>query len=270
MSEPGLYHDVPESEYHADPDSLSVTGAKLLLKAPALFRHRMDNPEHRDVFDYGRAAHALVLGVGSPIRVVHAADWRSKDAREERDHARANGETPLLEKDHQRVADMADALSSHTLAMRLLSEGEPEVSAYAPDDETGVMRRCRFDWLGKSVLTDYKTAASSDPRDLAGRYGAIRKFGYDQQAAWYTDLARDLGHPAAAFAFIVQAKEPPHLVTVAYIDDADLWDARAANRHALEVFRDCRASGVWPGYLPDDTAAVISLHQQTYQEEHIA
>ncbi len=267
---PGFYDNIPEAEYHADRDSLSVSGAKLILKAPALFRYRLDNPEHKDVFDVGSAAHSLVLGVGAPIRVVYADSWRGKDAREERDHARANGETPLLEADHKRVVAMADELSSHTLAMRLLADGKPEVSAYATDEATGVIRRGRFDWLGPQVLTDYKTAASVAPADLSGRYGAVKKWGYDLQAAWYTDLARDLGHPAAEFAFIFQMKEPPYLVTVARVPDRELYDARARNQAALERFRDCTETGIWPGYLPDTACAALSLTDQTYEEEIVA
>ena len=270
MRAPGFYPDIDEAEYHADPASLSVSGAKLILKAPALFRHRMDNPEHKDVFDIGTAAHALVLGVGAPLEVVEADSWRTKEARAAKDAAREAGKTPLLAADHARVMAMADVLSSHRLAMRLLSDGQAEVSAYAEDKATGVTRRGRFDWLGSSVLTDYKTCASADPQDLAGRYGSIRKWGYDKQAAWYIDLTRDLGHPAAAFAFIFQMKEPPYLVTVAYIDEADLWQARDDNARALEVFRDCTESGVWPGFLPDDAAALVSLDQQTYRTEQVA
>lgn len=266
----GFHDDIPEVAYHADRSSLSVSGAKLLLKAPALYRWQLDHPTHRDVFDVGSAAHRLVLGVGPEIEVVDADSWRTKAAQEGRDAARAAGRIPLLTADHERVRAMADALASHTLAMRLLSDGRPEVSAYAVDPETGVMRRGRLDWLGSSVLTDYKTAASSDPRDLAGRYGAIRKWGYDRQAAWYLDLARDLGHPALAFAFIVQMKEPPYLVTVAYVDEDDLWQAREDNARALQIFADCTATGQWPGYLPDDVAAVVSLTDQTYEQERIA
>jgi hypothetical protein len=270
MRAPGFYDDIPEREYHADRDSLSVSGAKVLLKAPALFKWQQDHPVHKDVFDVGSAAHALVLGVGAPIEVIDAPTWQTKAAKEARETARAEGKTPLLTADYQRVQAMADALSSHTLAMRLLSEGRPEVSAYAEDEATGVMRRCRFDLLGPALVTDYKTAASVDPRDLAGKYGAVKKWGYDSQAAWYTDLARDLGHPALAFSFVFQMKEPPYLVTVATLRDDDLWEARDRNRHALEIFRDCRESGIWPGYLPDDTAAVISLSDQTYSEELVA
>ena len=162
---------------------------------------------------------------------------------------------------------MADELSSHTLAMRLLSQGEPEVSAFCEDEESGVMRRARFDWLGPRWITDYKTAATVDPRDLAGKWGAVSKWGYAQQAAWYTDIARDLGRTVDSFAFIFQMKEPPYLVTVAVVPDDELHDARARNREALERFRDCTESGIWPGYLRDDAYAVLSLTDQTYSEE---
>ena len=267
---PGFYDLVEEHEYHADRESLSVSGAKLILDSPAKFRHRQDNPEHKDVFDFGTAAHALVLGVGAPIVEVDADSWRTKAAQELREAARADGSTALLAADASKVREMADALSSHTLAMRLLSEGRPEVSAYAIDADTGVMRRGRFDWLGASVLTDYKTAASANPLDLAGRYGALRKWRYDMQAAWYLDLARDLGHPAAAFAFIVQEKTAPYLVTVAYIDEQQLWQARQDNAHALRTFAECQASGQWPGYLPDDVAALVDLTDRTFDTEKIA
>lgn len=266
----GFHDDVPEADYHADRTSLSVSGAKTLLKAPALFRWQQDHPVHKDVFDVGSAAHALVLGVGAPVVEVDAPDWRSKAAREERDAIRARGETALLSPDAQRVRDMADALSSHTLAMRLLSDGRPEVSAYALDEETGVMRRGRFDWLGTSVLTDYKTCASANPRDWSGRYGVVAKFGYDMQASWYTDLARDLDHPAGAFAFVAQEKEPPYLVSVIYVRDEDLHEARSRNARALATFRDCMNSGVWPGYIDANSAAVVSLEHQSYDEERVA
>lgn len=264
---PGFYHDVPEADYHADRETLSQSGAKLILKAPALFRYGQDNPEHSDAFDYGTAAHGLVLGIGAPTEVLDFPNWTTKAAREARDAARVEGKTPLLKADWLKVCTMADVLAEHTLAMRLLSKGEPEVSAYAPDEESGVMRRCRFDWLGTSTLTDYKTAASVNPVDLAGRYGSIKKWGYDQQAAWYLDVARALGHAAKAFAFIFQMKEPPHLVTVATIDEDDLWDARQRNAQALATYAECIATGQWPGFIPDDTAAVVSLHEQTYIEE---
>jgi hypothetical protein len=265
----GFVHDLDEQEYHAHQGSLSVSGAKVLLKAPALYKWQQDHPVHKDVFDVGSAAHKVILGVGDPIDVIDADNWRRADAQTAQKASREAGHIPLLRKDYNQVCDMADVLASHKLAMQLLTGGQPEVSAFAADEPTGVLRRGRFDYLGPNVIVDYKSAISADPRDIAGRYGAMKKFGYDLQADWYLRLARDLGHPAQAFALIFQMKEPPYLVTVATIREDDLWEASDRNRRALEIFRDCTESGVWPGFLPDDTAAVVSLDQQTYEEELI-
>lgn len=266
----GLHYGMDEQAYHAHEGSLSVSGAKVLLKAPALYRHQLANRVETATFDYGKAAHRLVLGAGAEIVRINADDWRTKDAREQRDAAHAAGAVPLLTKDHHKVRAMADALSSHTLAMRLLSEGDAEVSAFAVDEATEVLQRARFDWLAPRVIVDYKSTVSADPRDLAGRYGQVKKYGYDMQADWYLGVARALGLPIDEFAFIFQMKEPPYLVTVAVLRDGDLYDARDRNKQALERFRDCTESGLWPGFLPDNAYAALSLTDQTYTEEWIA
>lgn len=266
---PGFYEDIPEAEYHADRTSLSVSGAKVLLKAPALFRWQQDHPVHKDVFDFGSAAHALVLDAGmDSIYVTPLDEFRTKDARAEKAEAQRTGLSIITPADWLKVCDMADALSSHRLASRLLSEGKPEVSAYALDEASGVMRRGRFDWLGSNILTDYKTAASSEPNTFVK---AAANFGYHMQAAWYADLAADLGHPADAFAFIAQEKEAPYLVTVIELP-AELVDiGRDRNRRALERFRDCAESGLWPGYVPDDTFAQPAAPRWAlYDQEYAA
>jgi hypothetical protein len=263
----GFIDDLDEATYHAHPTSLSVTGAKTLLKAPALYKWQQDHPVHKDVFDFGSAAHALVLGVGADICAVDYDSWRSKAAQEERDQIRADGCVPLLTADYVKVQAMADVLSSHRLAMRLLSDGKPEVSAFAVDEATGVLRRGRFDWLGPTILTDYKTAASSEPGAFVK---AAANFGYHMQAGWYLDLARDLGHPAQAFAFIVQEKEAPYLVTIIELP-ADLVEVgRARNRRALERFRDCTESGIWPGYVPDDQFATPAAPRWALTDQETA
>jgi len=263
-TEPGFYDDLDEAMYHAHPTSLSVSGAKVLLKAPALFQWQRTHPVHKDVFDVGSAAHKLVLGVGDPIRVIDADSWRTKAAQEAKAAAREAGEIPLLTADHQRVQNMADALSSNTLAMELLSEGKPEVSAFAEDETTGVLRRCRFDFLGPTIASDYKSSISADPADF-GR--TAMNFGYDMQDAYYSDIARDLGHPLKAFAYLVQMKEPPYLSSVVELDADSRQRGRERNERALEIYRDCVAAGKWPGFQADGTFSTVRLPPWAFREE---
>jgi hypothetical protein len=254
---PGV-HDIPEADYFAATDALSCSGAKLLLppNCPALFRWRQDHPEHKDVFDFGSAAHKMVLGAGPKIALVDAPDWRSKAAKEAKAEAYADGATPLLLADFSRVQAMAEAILRHPVANALVGpgRGNAERSLFWVDEDTGVHRRCRVDQLpnpgpGRYVVTDYKTCAKADPASIAK---AVANFGYAMQDAWYLDGATALGlADDPAFVFIFQEKEPPYLVTVVQLDDEARAVGRERNRIAIERFRDCTEAGHWPGYSED-------------------
>lgn len=258
MSPTGIVTDLDEKTYHNDRVTLSQSGAKRLLQAPAKFRWEQDHPVHKDVFDFGKAAHRLVLGVGSKL-IVHQYDAdkvkspkQTKAWKEEQAAARATDDVLLTPDEYATVQAMADKLSEHRMAMRLLSEGQPEVSAYTIDPATGVGLRGRCDWLGRTVISDYKTTTSSEPDTFLRN---ALKLGYHSQHAWYLDLFASCGHPAQAFAFIAQEKEPPYIVTVIELPEEVVELGRARNRRAIEIFRDCTESGLWPGYVPDDDFA---------------
>lgn len=262
--QPGVY-EVPEDVYHADKGSLSVSGAKKLLppSCPARFKWDLDHGQkHRAVFDFGHAAHAAVLGVGAPVEVIHADDWRGKAAREARDAAYAAGKVPLLAAEAERVDGMAAALRRHEIASSLLdpSKGKPEQSLYMPDPVTGVMLRGRLDWLpdsGPAHLTvpDFKTAASSEPGTFAR---AAATFRYHMQAAFYSDLVTGLGLAEdVTFQFIVIEKTPPYVVSVVELDTEAIAIGRALNRTAIDLYADCLEHDRWPGYV--DGVELVSL-----------
>ncbi len=80
---PGVYDDLPAEYYHADP-ALSASGMKLLLDpgCPALYRYERDHPQPpKATFDFGHAAHRLVLGDGAKLRVLDYDDWRRAPCR---------------------------------------------------------------------------------------------------------------------------------------------------------------------------------------------
>ncbi len=251
-----IVYDLPETEYHADRDSLSVSGMKLILQAPALFRHRLDNPERKDVFDFGTAAHRKVLGVGAETVVVPVDDKRGKAWSEPADAARAEGKTPITRKEGAVVDEMATALEAHRLAAKLLTEGRPEVSMFWHDEAWGVTRRARFDWLRDDGITvDFKTTVNADPNRLPK---ACVDFGYHMQEANYRDVAEGCGVPVDTFAFVFQEKTAPYLVTVARLDPEFVALGRSRCAAALQRFRDCTDSGHWPGYADDLTDLTLT------------
>jgi hypothetical protein len=273
--EPGFYADVPEVEYHADPTSFSHSGAKLILRSPATYRWERDNPTPpTKAMQIGTAFHTRVLGVGQGWAVVPATSRAKADQEAHKAakiEAEAAGLIPVDAKEDARLDAMVDAVHAHRLVSRMLEQAPGrEVSAYCPDPATSVVRRCRYDALGERLAVDVKSCDSAEPEALAGRWGVIRKRGYDTQAAWYTDVAADLGRPLDAFAFVFVETTEPFNVTVAVLDAHDLAVARANNQRALERYRDCTVTGFWPSYVRDDMAAVVSLTQPTYTEERVA
>lgn len=264
--EPGVY-DIPEAEYFGATGALSCSGAKLLLppSCPALFRYRQDHPEYKRAWDLGTAAHRLVLGQGADFVVLDYDNYRTKAAQKARDEARAAGAAPVINPEYEQIKAMAAAIRKHPIAGPLLDPdcgGKPERSLFWLDEDTGVQRRCRVDLLpgpgrGRYIVTDYKTADSASPAAIAK---AIANYGYYMQDAWYLDGVRALGlDDDPAFLFVVQEKKPPYLVNVAQIEDEDRWIGQDNNRRAIERFRDCTESGVWPGYEADTDDGITHI-----------
>ena len=273
---PGVY-DLPEDAYHADPvpgGSLSVSGAKKLLppSCPAKFAYERENPPApSSAMELGTAAHKLVLGTGQELAVIDARDWRTNKARDAAGAARAEGKVPLLTAEHEQVQAMAKAISGHPLASALLCHGdvEPEQSMFWPDPAYGIWRRARLDAArqpgsGRLIITDYKTAASAEPGKFAK---AVYDYRYHMQAAWYLDAAAAcLGEHDAAFLFVAQEKTAPYLTGVYGLDQDSLDLGRAMNERAMERYRDCTESGIWPGYQPDGVG-YLSLPPWAYTRE---
>ncbi len=265
--EVSIHLDMPEDVYHSDPvpgGSLSSSGARRLLDCPALFQHeRLNGRPPRDTFDFGHAAHRIVLGAGNDLAVIDADDWRTKAAKDARDAARAEGLVPILAADHARAQAMAAAVCEHPIASLLIDHerGRPEVSLFWPDPRTDVMCRARIDWLPdpidgrRLIATDYKTTNSAAP-DALGKSAA--SYGYHQQAAWYLDGLRECDITTdAAFVFVAQEKTAPYLVTVYELDAHALRIGADLNARALALYAACASTDTWPGY--SDDVVTVSL-----------
>lgn len=252
IDQPGIY-DLTEAEYHADPvpaGSLSSTGAKGLLppSCPAQFAYdRQHERQSTGAFDLGHAVHKLKLGAGADLKEVKADNYMTGAAKEAKKAAYAAGKVPLLSHEMRMAEAMVKAIDEQPHAARQFDpDGLPEQSLFWIDDETGMWCRARPDWLTPYQITDLKTSTAAD---LGHVIRQIERFGYYQQAPWYLDgaIALDLIDPDAPFIFVVVSKAPPHLAQVVELDHNSLEAGRARNRQALEIFRDCTKSGLWPG-----------------------
>jgi hypothetical protein len=246
--------DMPDRVYHARPE-LSSTGARVLLDAPARFRHWVDNPQPtKAVFDLGTAAHAKVLGTGAGV-VVYPEEHLTPSGNVStkavtvtwEQEQRAKGLIPITTHDRDRVDAMAEAVLSNKEARAILEAVTGrEVTIVA--DVDGVPSRCRFDLYDGSRGADLKTARDASPKGFNRSVGA---YGYHIQERWYRDVHKaETGTELASFPFIVVESSAPHLVGVYDLDF--MWEdiAKKRTQQARDLYRACTASGEWPGYSP--------------------
>jgi hypothetical protein len=187
ITEPGVY-DIPEDVYHADPvpgGSLSSSGARKLLppSCPALYRWERDHPVPKRHFEYGTAAHRMVLGLGAEWVLLDYPDYRTKAAQQARDDARAAGAAPILGPELEQIRAMAEAIRQHPLAGPLLcrEDVQPEQSLFWQDAGFGIWRRARLDAVrrgGRLLVSDYKTARSAEKGQFAR---SVASYGYSSE-----------------------------------------------------------------------------------------
>ena len=262
----GIYPRIPDDVYHGDHDSLSSSGARTLLNlTPAEFdEQRQQPPKPKPQYDFGHAAHKMVLGEGAQIAVLDpkkhgltkdgevsakpaaTAMWKEAEAK-----ARGEGKSCITKEQMQTAQRMAGNVFAHPLAARLLANGSAELSCYWHDQATSMRLRSRPDFLpevgnGRPIILDYKTATSASPAHFAKQ---AADFGYHNQAAWYIDgLAAAAGVEGAAFLFIVQQKTAPYLVSICQLLPDHVELGRQQNRRAIDLYAQCVESKTWPGY----------------------
>lgn len=280
ITEPGLYLDVPNEEYHrgllANPKPLSSSMAKsLVVKCPAEFRWEQENPYQSTAFDEGQAVHELVLEDGFKTIDVHHYDaWRTKEAKAARAASYDARRHPLLAHEVEPLVTMATAVKRSPLAAAELSHGRPEVSLLVHDPEHDVPLQARVDWLrlpewgaDRPAIVDLKTTVlGANPRSF-NREIAERR--YHLSMAFYRRVLMLLGYDAPLLRFVAVSKRQPHMVSVHEVSESDRIVGDLLVNKAIATYAACLASGEWPGYdtqiHPTDMPAWA-----TYEAESIA
>ncbi|KQQ65045.1 PD-(D/E)XK nuclease-like domain-containing protein [Microbacterium sp. Leaf320] len=262
----GLVYGLNEDLYHRLP-GLSSTGAKKILKSPAHYRHYAEQPqETKTEFDLGSAVHSKVLGVGAQIAIypdgtgperfefegkeldnVLASNGAisTKAARAFEVEKRAEGLIPVKRVTGRVVNIMVESVLANPTVKALLASGDPEVSMFATDPDTGVPLRGRLDWHGPR-LVDLKTTAG----DASESEFAIQAFrlGYEVQQAHYEHIYHLITGETRPYLFAVVEAHAPYLTAVHVLGSDELTMARRRAREARERYARCVESGEWPGY----------------------
>lgn len=144
--------------------------------------------------------------------------------------------------DFEKAGDIIAAIREHEAANTYINQIEHTQLSVFHTDEDGHRRKARADGVTRSgVWFDLKTT-SSEWRELKWSFG---RFGYDWQAAWYTDSALAAGFEPFVFRFIVVQTFAPYDVKVLTLKPETLDRARSEIRETLNLMRQREETGVY-------------------------
>lgn len=260
---PGLYDDITDDEYHADPSdviSLSHSLAHVLITKSPLHAHlahpRLGGGAPRKTtaaMTRGQIIHKLLLGRGRDFLEIEEADYKSNRARAAKEGAIADGLIPLLSSELEEYSAAAGIYRAKLRARR-----EP-IEFKGPTELTGIFNfggaRCRMridHWNGDElIIDDIKSCMSANPRDIAR---SMVTYGSDIQAETYTDGIGALIPEAAdrvRMRFIFLEEAPPYDVVVIEPSGKMRELGRRRWKRAVETWIRCITANDWPGYASE-------------------
>jgi len=130
----------------------------------------------------------------------------------------------------------------------VLSKTEVMFTAFLGD----TLVKCAIDGISDDgYIYDLKTCEDASPQ---GFLSAVRKYRYNLQAYFYRHAVeaaykcRVLG-----FRFIAVEKEPPFCTAIYELGPELMTNAAFDFERAIKAYKDCTASGEWPGYQKEIT-----------------
>lgn len=155
------------------------------------------------------------------------------------------------------VLGQVEAVRRVPVLAELLADGTPEVSIFWTDEATGLECRARADWLGgpdrapdsprrwHSRPLDIKTIADLTPDKVSK---AVASLGYHRKAAFYRRGLRANGFVVDEFVFGFVSGTYPYLAAPFLLDDETMQQGDDEVDELLELYAQCKRSGVWPGF----------------------
>lgn len=282
VTKPGIYAGIDLEAYHGDicdGPSISSSGLRLIdSRSPAHYwaqsylNPKREPREHNDAFDFGHAAHVLLLGEAGfrdkfAIRPERWSDWRTKDAQAWRREMQEAGRIVLTPEQVEGIRRIASVMAADPLIQAGLLQGDVERSLFWKDEITGVWLKSRPDVLPVSdgMAADLKTTTDASP-DAIQR--AVHSYGYHMQGSLVGDaLKQVLGVEMTEFVLIWIEKSAPYAINISPVDAEWLgWGARQ-NRRALDTFARCVESGQWPAYPSEITTSMPEWLRKSFEAQ---
>ncbi|HEY3496827.1 MAG TPA: PD-(D/E)XK nuclease-like domain-containing protein [Polyangiaceae bacterium] len=268
-AKPGLYLDVPETEYHADQLgddrlSLSVSIAQaLVLESPAhaYLRHPRLGGQPlipSNDMDRGSLIHALVLGKGRKVAIVECENWTKKKDKAQRDEMRAAGYLAVTRAMYEDSVIAAAAITRKLEKRSIWLNGDSEVTIVwdeTTSDGATVRCRSRMDHIAGNNIYDLKIGDANPKRF---RKGHLTSMGYDIQGAAYPRALEAVDprtRGRAVFRLLFCEPEPPYCITPVRFSGTLRELGNRRWQRGIDRWDACLSSGVWGDYTDSEVVA---------------
>ena len=256
--DPGVYNDIDINVYHAS-GGISNSGLGDVLQSPYHYYSRHLDPtrpfrEPSLPQEDGNITHCAILEPDEfHHRYVVGPDVRRNTNAWKEFCSIHEGKTVIKPDQYTRAMRQRDEVWKLSEIASLLVRGKPEVSAYWKDDHTGVLCRCRPDFVSdvsdsSVVLVDVKTYSDARPSEFERQ---CARMNYHRQNAFYSD-GYELASNKTVDAFIFLSVEMPwpHAAAASMLDKDSINSGRYQYRRALKKYAQALHNDLWPGY-PD-------------------
>jgi len=251
-------------DYHAGP-GVSKSQLDKIAKSPLQFWHSEANPTN--------PTKAMILGSATDtyrcsqkefdenylvIKKISRSTTAGKTYwAEQSEKAEAEGRTILCEEPHKELADLktikaiCHALAEHPVASNLTTSGS-QVSFYWKDAETGLLCKCRPDFMPvDGVLVDLKVTHDPSPNAFKRSIGNYR---YHAQDAFYIEGVNQAINQAqlsialpSYFVFVAVQSEAPYDIGIYRLPEQARQLGTDCFRKDLRTYKECSVNDRWPG-----------------------
>ncbi len=248
---PARILNVTPEEYHQLPGLSSSIAKTIIAKSPAhakaAYRKKVT-----PAMEIGDVGHRLVLGKGKAFKELPYDDWRTKDAKRDRDAARAAGLVPIKTEDFANANVMAEKVRVDLAERGIILDGESEfaIEWHEPSEHGPVQCRAMFDhvWLKLGLILDLKFTGDASPSFVERN---SENLGYAIQHAAYTrGLTALLPELAGRIDFLFAFCETgdPHAINLSRPDGLfrNLGESRWLR--AVATWAECTKTDTWPSY----------------------
>lgn len=260
--QPGIYKDLSNEAYHADP-AIGSSGVKEFIKCAAMYYAKYKDPnrppfEPSASMEFGSHAHLVLLEPNEfdkTYKVLENDSITAKNIKPWKDFAKESKEAgykPLLKKEFDAVIQMSAMVRHNELAHKMLTGGIAECSFFAKDEDTGLILKGRPDYItsipdfGK-VIVDYKTTSAGLGDEEQSKQAFNLKY-YIQAAHHKYVVEKATGVNIGAVCYVTQQSSYPYLVRTFVMGQEYIDIGLDEMRDALPKIKECEDAKEWPSY----------------------